>query len=307
MKKTLLELLAEDKNENKNENEDIIRFAVATNQRNQQSLSALKRLAEEEGNDIRYANAKNSHTTSQVLDMLSEDKMFNCEKNVKELVAWNENTPSEVFATLVSDKNITINFYGREITLKNLVELAHSKCVEDRISVARYDAPPRILALLATDEDPRVREAVAWNKFTPAKLLRTLTYDVDPYVRVQVAQNKNVPVESLIELATDNAPFVRKAVAINEKTPAETLSILARDKDEYIRAAVASNPNTSPEILAQLAEDEDNGVRRAVAKNPHTPYNTLVMLTKDKNVSVRIRAEEALQERTVKKEQNIGR
>lgn len=281
MKKTLLELLAEDKNENKNEYEDIIRFAVATNQRNQQSLSALKRLAEEEGNDIRYANAKNSHTTSQVLDMLSEDKMFNCEKNVKELVAWNENTPSEVFATLVSDKNITINFYGREITLKNLVELAHSKCVEDRISVARYDAPPRILALLATDEDPRVREAVAWNKFTPAKLLRTLTYDVDPYVRVQVAQNKNVPVESLIELATDNAPFVRKAVAINEKTPADVLAILAKDEDIDIRRAVVNNPNTS--------------------------YNTLLLLSKVKALEIREKAKEVLKERTMKANTNKER
>ena len=227
MEKTLLELLAEDKNEKKEENKDIVRSTVTTNQRNQ-SLSALERFAEEVNNGMRYANAKNSHTTSKVLDMLSEDKMFfDSKENMRGRVAWNENTPSEVFATLVSDKNITINFYGREITLKNLVELAHSKCVEDRISVARYDAPPRILALLATDEDPRVRETVAWNKFTPAKLLRTLTYDVDPHVRLQVAQNKNVPVESLIELATDNAPFVRKAVAINENTPAETLSILA--------------------------------------------------------------------------------
>jgi HEAT repeat protein len=87
----------------------------------------------------------------------------------------------------------------------------------------------------------------------------------------------------------------------------ELLSVLAKDEKGYVRWAVAKNINTPPEILAQLAEDEDNGVRRAVAKNPHTPYNTLVMLTKDKNVSVRIRAEEALQERTVKKEQNIGR
>ena len=216
MEKTLLELLAEDKNEKKEENKDIVRSTVTTNQRNQ-SLSALERFAEEVNNGMRYANAKNSHTTSKVLDMLSEDKRFNCEKNVQERFAWNENTPSEVFAKIVSDENITINFYGREITLKKLVELAHSKCVENRISVARYEVPPRILALLATDEDPRVREAVAWNKFAPAKLLRTLTYDVDPYVRVQVAQNKNVPVESLIELATDNAPFVRKAVATNEK------------------------------------------------------------------------------------------
>ena len=132
---------------------------------------------------MRYANAKNSHTTSKVLDMLSEDKRFNREKNVQERFAWNENTPSEVFAKIVSDENITINFYGREITLKKLVELAHSKCVENRISVARYEVPPRILALLATDEDPRVREAVAENKNTPIETLVFLSKDNNEWVR----------------------------------------------------------------------------------------------------------------------------
>ena len=182
MGKTLLELLAEDKNEKKEENKDIVRSTVTTNQRNQ-SLSALERFAEEVNNGMRYANAKNSHTTSKVLDMLSEDKRFNREKNVQERFAWNENTPSEVFAKIVSDENITINFYGREITLKKLVELAHSKCVENRISVARYEVPPRILALLATDEDPRVREAVAENKNTPIETLVFLSKDNNEWVR----------------------------------------------------------------------------------------------------------------------------
>mgnify|MGYP006908958086 FL=1 len=95
MEKTLLDLLAEDKNEN----EDIIRFAVATNQRNPQSLSTLKRLAEEENKDVRYAIAKNSNTTSfKLLDRLPEDKMFNCERKIQGSLAWNENTPSEAFA-----------------------------------------------------------------------------------------------------------------------------------------------------------------------------------------------------------------
>lgn len=210
MEKTLLELLAEDKNEKKEENKDIVRSTVTTNQRNQ-SLSALERFAEEVNNGMRYANAKNSHTTSKVLDMLSEDKMFfDSKENMRGRVAWNENTPSEVFATLVSDKNITINFYGREITLKNLVELAHSKCVEDRISVARYDAPPRILALLATDEDYHVREAVAENKNTPANILTMLAQDKDADVRYEVTKNPNTPYKTLVMLSHNTEFWVEK-------------------------------------------------------------------------------------------------
>ena len=70
---------------------------------------------------------------------------------------------------------------------------------------------------------------------------------------------------------------------------------------------VAGNANTSVDVLAMLTKDVDIDVRSAVAENENTPKEALVMLSKDNNAWVSEKAEEALQERTIKKEQNIER
>ena len=87
----------------------------------------------------------------------------------------------------------------------------------------------------------------------------------------------------------------------------ETLKTLAENANYEVRCTVAENKNTPVELLAVLAQDEDYWVRWAVALNKNTPIETLVFLSKDNNEWVSERAEEALKERTVKKEQNIER
>ena len=87
----------------------------------------------------------------------------------------------------------------------------------------------------------------------------------------------------------------------------EILNILAVNANCEVRCTVAKNKNTPVELLAVLAKDDCEDVRNGVAWNENTPVNVLAMLAQDKNVGVRIRAKDALQERTVKKEQNIER
>lgn len=91
--------------------------------------------------------------------------------------------------------------------------------------------PAKILAVLAQDIDPRIREAVAWNENTPVETLVMLAKDGDE-TRYAVAQ-ANVPEEVLIQLASDDYLKVRCAVASNFNTPPFILATLAKDDACY--------------------------------------------------------------------------
>ena len=71
--------------------------------------------------------------------------------------------------------------------------------------------PLVVLALLVTDDDWRVRCAVAdKRKLTPG-LFWTLAADRDEVVRASVACNRKVPIDVLKSLAEDQTPLVRDA------------------------------------------------------------------------------------------------
>lgn len=62
--------------------------------------------------------------------------------------------------------------------------------------------------MLSKDENPDVRDAVAWNKNSPTEVLVTLSQDKDSSVRKTVAMNKNTPTDILVMLSKDEYPSV---------------------------------------------------------------------------------------------------
>ena len=67
-----------------------------------------------------------------------------------------------------------------------------------------YEANPRSsLTLLASDPNPQVREAAAWNENIPTQVLVRLCDDPSGKVRCKAAEHPRIPVDILTRLADD--------------------------------------------------------------------------------------------------------
>jgi hypothetical protein len=106
----------------------------------------------------------------------------------------------------------------------------------------------RRLRLLATDPNPKIREAVASSYNTPVDLFEALSKDPDEGVRGCVAKNEATPCDILRSLAGDRSETVRGWVAVNYYVPADVMEKLAKDRSRTVRSLV--------KWKAQLAEDE---------------------------------------------------
>ncbi|MBM7843201.1 hypothetical protein [Herpetosiphon giganteus] len=104
------------------------------------------------------------------------------------------------------------------------------------------------------------------------KGLAILAEDDEPKIRLVVAQNQATPrtVHQLLEL--DDSQHVRAALASNHSITPTLLLMLARDHSWSglpIRLAAARNPVATPEILALLAQDQASLVRQTVLQSQH--------------------------------------
>ena len=106
----------------------------------------------------------------------------------------------------------------------------------------------RRLRLLATDPNPKIREAVASSYNTPEDVFLTLASDPDEGVRGCVAKNEATPCDILRSLAGDRSETVRGWVAVNYYVPADVMDKLAKDRSRTVRSLV--------KWKAQLAEDD---------------------------------------------------
>jgi hypothetical protein len=152
--------------------------------------------------------------------------------------------------------------------------------------IANKTTSPELLAKLAEDDDPAVRNNVALNDLTPQEVLMKLTADVDLNVRESVAFKSTSP-EVLIKLVGDSNSHVRKNVASNRSAPPEALEKLAEDKSQDVKQMVAWNTSTPPELLAKLADDWDPIIKNNIVWNTSTPLELLVKLASDSNQIVR--------------------
>lgn len=110
---------------------------------------------------------------------------------------------------------------------------------------ARHPAPPvteskiNRLRLLATHENPKIRESVASSYHAPADVVDALARDPEASVRACLARNETVSCDILRDLARDESETVRGFVALNFFVPAEVMHDLAEDPSEVVRGLVA--------------------------------------------------------------------
>jgi hypothetical protein len=90
------------------------------------------------------------------------------------------------------------------------------------------------LALLAYDDNNKIRMRVAENPTTPREVLEYLSKDKDPDVRLAVAANRSSPPETIHLLAHDADPTVRHGLAEDPGTPVDVLKILSNDSNPYV-------------------------------------------------------------------------
>jgi hypothetical protein len=107
------------------------------------------------------------------------------------------------------------------------------------------------------------RVAASRSKDTSSAKLHSLSDDDNDDIRNSVASHSNTQGETLRKLSKDRNDLVRTSVAKNEKTPRDTLKEMANDKNHFVRHAVAQNENTTRPTLKRLSKDIDPSVRLA--------------------------------------------
>lgn len=94
------------------------------------------------------------------------------------------------------------------------------------------------LRLLATHENPKIRESVASSHNAPEDLFETLSRDSSESVRACIARNESVPCDILRSLADDESSTVRGWLAVNFFVPADVMDRLADDQSDTVRSLV---------------------------------------------------------------------
>jgi len=94
------------------------------------------------------------------------------------------------------------------------------------------------LRLLATHQNPKIRESVASSYHAPEDLFETLATDPEVSVRACLARNESVPCDILRSLADDESETVRGWLAVNYFVPEDVMERLADDPDDTVRSLV---------------------------------------------------------------------
>ncbi|XSG73830.1 hypothetical protein ACP8Y2_16755 [Herpetosiphon llansteffanensis] len=189
------------------------------------------------------------------------------------------------------------------------------------------------LAILAEDDDPKIRHVVAQNPATPRTVHQLLELDDVQHVRAALASNPSITPKLLLTLARDyswSAVPIRLASARNPVATSEILALLAQDQASLVRQTVLQNQQVSPEIRQQALQraliealyaldpwlhmlasgHPDTPIehlakaahspwwlgRAALAENPSCPRSVLEQLANDGNCYVRKLARQRLQQ-----------
>jgi hypothetical protein len=247
----------------------------------------------------------------QILQLLVQD----FDPELRTLLAQRPDLPESLLETLALDEDEAVATAAKHNRFCEFAQCAANLSLnrpKDLMRLARGQGGARVLAAkhasisqnllkkLATDDDWRVRQAVAANPKTPALTLKKLATDFDRDVRQAVAANPSTPSPILAALLSDSHEEVTEAARTNPATSPEVLVLLRRleDKDPslhhleslpvWMQSRVAAHPNASAALLETLAKSDNSAVRMAVAKNPNTPLRLLENLLEDPDTDVQV-------------------
>lgn len=139
------------------------------------------------------------------------------------------------------------------------------------MSCIRFNTPAQRLAMrkhapvMLTAEQARALHPAPIMTESKIQRLRLLASDTQPKIREAVAASHHTPVEVRERLARDSNDGVRSAVAKNETTPCHILRFLAQDASETVRGWVAVNYYVPSDVMETLQNDESSTVRSLVA------------------------------------------
>lgn len=272
----------------------------------------LSKLAQDDNWKVRQAVAASVFTPPEILTRLAHDP----DRDVRQAVADHPKVPEEAleplfsgwFAGLEASMSL-VELYRRASKLQAvspqlLLELARGSDWAKRLAAPHPDTPLEALQALASDQEWRVRQAVAANPSLSPELLLQLSQDSDADVRRAVAANPAASGPALEHLALDEQNETRLLVARHPGVSESLLSILLYDEQDEVRQlalahplaskgaaalyarAAALDPGLPPDFLERLA-GQTLWSRMLAGQNPSTPPEALARLAQDADWRVR--------------------
>ncbi|MEH2090230.1 hypothetical protein [Nostoc sp.] len=232
-------------------------------------------------NDLALASAVD--TSVVVLEELS----LHPQPEVREAVARNPNTPTEVLLKLGKEfpDAITAN------PIFNLLLLENPESHFVRLSLARSTTTSEsAIAQLSKIENEEILCAVARNPKTPLHILEQLVspplYPDPEYATecdfdrlfIAIAQNPNTSESLLLQLAERGSSYVEMAIAQNPKTPLSLLNKFADWENFSMHEAIARNPQAPSAMLEKLAGENEKEVRDLVKNNPNVSETAIAII-----------------------------
>ncbi len=222
-------------------------------------VGTLARLAQEKDGILLQLVACHPATPPRLLKHLAiyrSSQNIAGSRSVWKAVAGNPRTPQEAMYRLISSPATSLR----------------------RQAVTHPSLEMLDLEIMALDEEPSVRAALATTHRLSDELYAQLARDPAPSVRAALARNVKTPLALLNELARAAEIAVRVAVAGNPRLPEDAQGVLLADPSETVRAALAGNAHLRADYAAVLVHDAAPRVRAALAANPRTPLSLLTAL-----------------------------
>lgn len=172
-------------------------------------------------------------------------------RQIRKAIAYNDKTPEYLLVALEKDEDRDV----RQAVLDRDLPpdwRAYSTLERiERLSAAAEDISIEILDALARSDKWRLRVAVACHENTPDHLLALLARDEYPDVRMAVA-DRHLPQEWR---HLDEEECIEKLSTTTVES--EVAEILSHSDSWRIREQLARNPGATETILVRLSEDED--------------------------------------------------
>jgi len=179
------------------------------------------------------------------------------EWEVREAVAWHENTPSDIVKTLAEDNDSDVR---RATQDRSFPREWRTKTDDEKVAALQSaDVLPEIIHTLATSDRWRLRQAVAWSPSTPESILEKLQEDDDDDVKAAATIERQLPLDWRFLSGWDKAQRLAQ-----EAVDPAILEILVRSRDSDVRRAVALHPATPERLISVLREDQDESVQSGI-------------------------------------------
>jgi hypothetical protein len=170
--------------------------------------------------------------------------------------------------------------------------LARDSSALVRAEVARYSRAPQLLEALSTDQDERVREALASNINVPPALLLALLYDPDPTVRetARESHSRGYIFDTILsdpKSATESIELVAERLYTTRDPEQSGIVCLVEPESWPARCQLlAQHPNTKTERLEELWHHGGTDAWMGLAKNPNTPEYILEVMAYSQDASL---------------------